>query len=61
MVSENGELFHREHGIYSIVPFVARLLPGVRITPVVIAIRLDWRTHSAEWLSLIERATVGGR
>ncbi len=60
LVSEQKELFQREHGILSVTPFITKLLPGTRVTPLVIRIRPDWKSHQEELLDVIRRATKHG-
>jgi AmmeMemoRadiSam system protein B len=57
LVSDRPDLFHREHGISSVLPFIARQLPGARVTPLIMAIRPDWKARGEDLVALIKRAT----
>jgi AmmeMemoRadiSam system protein B len=57
LVTDNAKMFQREHGIYSLIPFILRLLPRTTVTPLAVAIRPDWKAHQEELLSLLLRAT----
>ncbi len=50
----NAELFRQEHGVHAVLPYIARLKPGVDVTSVVLSQRLPWRTQKEELLSVLE-------
>ncbi|MEK7137128.1 MAG: AmmeMemoRadiSam system protein B [Patescibacteria group bacterium] len=56
LVSEQSAMFRREHGMHAIVPFIAHLNHGTRVTPLTIAIRPDWKAQREALLALIRRA-----
>ena len=60
LVHVDREIFRREHGITAVIPFLSHLLPGTRVTPVVLAQRPDWKAHQSELLSLLGRIAEGG-
>ncbi len=56
LVSKESNLFPREHGITTVFPFITELLPEAKVTPLVIAIRPDWKAHQEELLGVIRQA-----
>ncbi len=56
MVSDNPGMFQKEHGIHAVTPFITKLLPSTRVTPVAISIRPDWVKDQAAVLALVRQA-----
>ncbi len=54
LVTERTTLFPREHGITALVPFFAELLPGTRVTPLVISVGPQWKGHREELFSFVQ-------
>lgn len=53
IVSDHPNLFKTEHGIFAVVPFVAKFFPGVSVTPIVLNGK-NWKGHQEEIKHLIE-------
>jgi AmmeMemoRadiSam system protein B len=53
IVSDNPKLFKMEHGIFSDVPFIAKLFPGVKVTPIALN-TTNWKLQQKEIKELIE-------
>ncbi len=60
LVTKQSNLFIREHGIFSVVPFIANYLPGVRITPIVLSQKHGWKAYKDQLLSVIRDAVGDG-
>lgn len=57
LVSSDVELFRREHGITAVIPFIAKLLPDAKVTPIVISTSPAWRGRKNELLDLFKKIT----
>ncbi len=60
LVGENPHLFTGEHGVTTLIPFIEKLLPDARVTPMVIAQRPDWKGQETQLLELFRHATASG-
>ncbi len=56
LADDRRDLFAREHGIYALAPLIAKLLPGTRVTPVVIAQKPDWKENADAMARLLRDA-----
>ena len=56
LVTDEPELFKKEHGIYAILPYLAHERPGVPVTPLVISQKLPWKAERQALLDLVSRA-----
>ena len=54
LVTLAPDLFDGEHGIYAVAPFVARYLPGTKVTPIVISSAHSWKSRKDEIAGLLE-------
>jgi len=57
LVTEEPNLFAREHGISAVAPFIAHYQPGIFVTPLVLSRRLPWRAEKDALLDLFAQAT----
>ena len=53
LVTVEPRLFHREHGIFSVVPFIAHELPDVQVIPIVISQTLLWSKDKDELMRVL--------
>ena len=56
LVSDAPDLFKTEHGIYAVLPFIARYYPNIPVTPLVISQKIPWKANRQELLDLIEKS-----
>ncbi len=54
LAGEDAGLFENEHGIYSVLPYIANYFPRVTVTPIALSQYLSWDTfHKEEFLRLL--------
>jgi AmmeMemoRadiSam system protein B len=59
LVTEDADLFRREHGAYAITPFIAHYLTGVTVTPLAVTTDPSWKTRRQDLLDLVSRVVDG--
>lgn len=60
LVTEMPELFIREHGIFSILPFIAHSLPETPMTVLVLSQKRSWKAYKQELLTVMRDAVGDG-
>lgn len=54
-ISVSHKLFEKEHGINTILPFVANYLPDTKIVPLVLSQKNGWGSHKEEMINTISK------
>lgn len=54
LVDVQPPLFEKEHGIYAVLPFIAKALPSARVVPIVISQERFWRIDKAKLIQTLE-------
>lgn len=59
-VTKKPELFIREHGIFSVLPFIAHYLPDADVTVLVLSQKRSWKAYKEDLFTVMRTAVGDG-